>query len=133
MKKLKLKWIIQFILHKKYKRFFGFPLKTAKNNIKLKEGILKMKIEKIFFTICFIVFAFILFCSFNWDRKNIRTERVTVYYVTENEIVVKDNKGNLFSCWADSPNVTEGETLKASFLTNDTDTIKDDSLVGLQK
>lgn len=89
-----------------------------------------MKVKKFLVTISFVIVLFFLLLAYSWDKRNVRTETVTIYNVTSNTLTVEDKEGNLFTCWIGSTkNLKVGKQIKATFLTNGTKNINDDSFV----
>lgn len=89
-----------------------------------------MKVKKFLIAISFVIILFSLFLAYSWDKKNVRTEKVTIYDVTSDTLTIEDKDGNLFSCWIGSTkNLECGKQIKATFITNGTKDVKDDSLV----
>ena len=88
--------------------------------------------KKFLFTIAITITVVFLLFSYSWDKKNVRTDIVTIYSVRENYIIVEE-KGQLFTCYVDSiKNLKKGQILKAYFLTNNTEKTTDDSFVNFR-
>lgn len=88
--------------------------------------------KKFLFTIAITITVVFLLFSYSWDKKNVRTDIVTIYSIRENYIVVEE-KGQLFTCYVDSiKNLKKGQILKAYFLTNNTEKTTDDSFVNFR-
>lgn len=88
--------------------------------------------KKFLFTIAITITVVFLLFSYSWDKKNVRTDIVTIYSVRENYIIIEE-KGQLFTCYVDSiKNLKKGQILKAYFLTNNTEKTTDDSFVNFR-
>ena len=88
--------------------------------------------KKFLFTLAITIIVIFLLFSYSWDKKNIRSDIVTIYSISDNYITIEE-KGQFFKCYVDSTkNLKRGQVLKAYFLTNETEKTTDDSFVSFR-